>query len=71
MKFYNDSLTKIYKKIQEKDLNVYVETDKSKRYNVVCKDQHMIIHTFNSRQQAVDFCKYLELNIIAYVSHKI
>lgn len=70
MKYY-DSLTKIYKKLQEKDLSVYVETDKSKRYYVTCKDHHLVIHTFDNRQQAVDFCKYLGLNIIAYVSHKI
>lgn len=72
MKCYDyDALTKIYKKIQEKNLSVYVETDSSKRYYVTCKDHHLVIHTFDSRQQAIDFCKYLGLNIIAYVSHKI
>lgn len=70
MKYY-DALTKIYKKLQEKNLSVYVETDNSKRYYVTCKDHHLVIHAFDDRQQAIDFCKYLGLNIIAYVSHKI
>lgn len=70
MKYY-DSLTKIYKKLQEKNLAVYVETDKSNKYHVTCKDQHLVLHSFESRQQAVDFCKYLGINIIAFVTYKI
>lgn len=66
-----DSLTKIYKKIQEKNLSVYIETDKSKTYNVTCKDHHLVIHSFTSREAAVAFCKYLGINIIAFVNHKI
>lgn len=66
-----DALTKIYKKIQEQNLSVYVETDNSKRYYVTCKDHHLVIHNFDTRQQAIDFCKYLGLNIIAYISHKL
>lgn len=66
-----DDLTKIYKKIQEGNLSVYIETDKSKRYNVTCREHHLTIHSFNSRQKAIEFCKYLNLNIIAYVTHKV
>lgn len=70
MKSY-DTLTKIFKKIQEGTLSVYIETDSTKRYNVTCKDHHMIIHTFDNRQKAVDFCKFLNFNIIAFVNHKL
>lgn len=65
-----DSLTKIYKKLQEKNLSVYIETDKSKKYKVTCKDHHVTIHTLDSRKQALDFCKFLGLNVIAYIIHK-
>lgn len=71
MKNRFDDLTKIFKKIQEGNLSVYIETDKSKRYNITCKDHHLVIHSFDCRKKAIDFCNYLDINIIAFVTHKV
>jgi|688.fasta_scaffold1321353_2 hypothetical protein len=64
-----DILTQIYKKIQQKDLSVYIETDNN-AYNVMTKDHHTLIHTFDSKEKAVNFCRSLDLNILAYVKNK-
>lgn len=65
-----DSLTKILKKLQDGNLSVYVEKV-SKRYNIVCTEQHVILHSFDTKQGAIDFCKYLKINIIGFVSYKL
>lgn len=70
MKFY-DNFTKILKKIQEGNLSVYIETDSSKKYNIISGDHHLSIHTFDSREKAVEFCRFLNIKIIAFVNHKI
>ncbi len=70
MKFY-DALTLSYKKIQEGNLSVYVETDSSKKYHVTSRDHHVSIHTFDSREKAVEFCRFLDIKIIAFINHKI
>lgn len=66
-----DNLTKVFKKIQEGNLSVYIETDRSKRYNVTCKDHHVVIHSFDCRKKAIEFCNHLDINIIAFVIHKL
>jgi hypothetical protein len=68
MKFY-DTLTQLYKNIQKKDLPVYIETEDHKKFYVTTQD-HYFVHSFNSRKEAVDFCKFLELKIVAFVTHK-
>lgn len=70
MKFY-DALTLSYKKIQEGNLNVYIETDNSKRFHITTKDHHISIHNFESREKAVEFCRFLGIKIIAFINHKI
>lgn len=65
-----DSLTKILKKLQEGELSVYIEKV-ARRYNIVCKDQHVILHSFDTKQNAIEFCKYLNINIIGFVTYKL
>lgn len=65
-----DALTKIFKKLQEKNLSVYIE-NVEKKYNIVCNDQHVILHSFDTRQKAIDFCRHLNINIIGYIKYKI
>lgn len=66
----DDVLTQIYKKIQQKDLSVYIETSDDKSYNVMTKDHHTLVHTFNSREKAMWFCRSLDLNVLGFVRHK-
>lgn len=65
-----DSITRVYKKLQEKELFVYVENFGTNRYSITCSDHHTTLHTLNSRKEAVEFCNFLNLNIIAFVTHK-
>jgi hypothetical protein len=65
-----DTITLIYKSIQEKHLPVYVETSDNKTWHVTTKDHLLSLHQFHSRQSAVEFCKYLDLKILAFVKHK-
>lgn len=71
MNFY-DTITKIYKRLQDKKLSVYIESYKNEKdkHIVTTFDDHITIHTFNTRENAVEFCKYLNINIIAYITHK-
>lgn len=66
-----DPLTKIYKKLQDKNLSAYIETDKSKRFHVTDKDHHISFYSCNSKETAIQFCKELDINIIAFVNHKL
>ena len=65
-----DDLTKLYKKIQDCDLPVYIESDSDDKYFVTSKEFGRSIHVFDTRKDAVDFCKFLQLNIIAFIKHK-
>ena len=65
-----DVLTQIYKKIQQKDLSVYIESENANVYNVMTKDHHTLIHTFDSREKAMWFCRSLDLNVLGFVRHK-
>lgn len=65
----DDILTQIYKKIQQKDLSVYIETENDV-YNVMSKDHHTLIHTFDSKEKAIRFCRSLDLNVLGFVRHK-
>lgn len=65
-----DDLTNLYKKIQDCDLPVYIEWDSDDKYFVTSKEFGTSIHVFDTRKDAVDFCKFLQLNIIAFVKHK-
>lgn len=67
----DDTILKMYKKLQNKTLSVYIETDKSKKYHVTDKDQHISLYSCNSREKAVNFCRLLDINIIAFVTHKL
>lgn len=71
MKFY-DSLTKIYKKLQDKTLSVYIESyvNEKNKYLVTTLDDHITLHIFNSRENAIKFCNDLNINILAYITHK-
>jgi hypothetical protein len=64
-----DILTQIYKKIQQRDLSVYIESENN-LYNVMTKDHHTLIHTFDSKEKAIWFCRSLSLNILGFVRHK-
>lgn len=64
-----DILTQIYKKIQQRDLSVYIESENNV-YNVMTKDHHTLIHTFDSKEKAIWFCRSLELNVLGFVRHK-
>lgn len=64
-----DVLTQIYKKIQQKDLSVYIESENNV-YNIMTKDHHTLIHTFDSKEKAMWFCRSLDLNVLGYVRHK-
>lgn len=66
-----DSLTKIYKRLQDKTLSAYIETDKSKQYHVTDKEQHISFYSCNSKENAIQFCRELNINIIGFINHKI
>jgi len=65
-----DTTTLIYKSLQEKHLPVYVETSDNKTWHVTTKDHLLSLHQFSNRQAAVEFCRYLDLKILAFVRHK-
>jgi hypothetical protein len=65
-----DSITILYKAVQQKHLPVYVETVDNKIWHVTTKDHLLSLHNFRSRESAVEFCKYLDLKILAFVVHK-
>lgn len=65
-----DTTTLIYKSIQQKHLPVYVETLDNDTWHVTTKDHLLSLHQFKTRKDAVNFCRHLDLKILAFVMHK-
>ena len=65
MKFF-DQTTKLY----DKNLAVFLETFDESLWHVTSADQFISLNTFDTREEAVSFCRALDLQITAIVRYK-
>ena len=70
MKFF-DQTTKLYKAIQDKNLAVFLETFDETVWHVTSTDHFVCLNKFDTREEAVNFCRALDFQITAIVRHKL
>lgn len=70
VKKFIDIDTKIYKAIADGNLSVYIETLDDCRWRVTTSDHYISLNQFQSREDAIDWCRFLGLNILAYMRYK-
>jgi len=67
MSRYNRTL---YKLIQQKNLPVYLSSEDGKYWDVFSKDNDLLIFNDLQKESAIEFCKELGFNILAFIRIK-
>ncbi len=60
----------LYKLIQQKNLPVYLSSEDGKYWDVFSKDKDILIFNDLKKESAIEFCKELGFDILAFIRIK-